>query len=50
MVNLDYYKDFRKIIYYFRNNKGIVDYKELSDFMRAFFKDPKKIDFRQYEE
>ena len=49
MKSLEYYKDFRKIIYYFRDETGIVDYAQLSDFMRVFFKDPKKIDFRKYD-
>ena len=47
--NLNNYRSFRKVFYYFKDNKGIVDYTKLETFIDDFFKDPKKIDFKKYE-
>lgn len=47
--NLKNYRSFKKVFYYFKDNKGIVNYTDLETFIEDFFKDPKKIDFKKYE-
>ena len=44
--NLANYKSFKKVFYYFKDDKGIVDYRSIENFISDFFKDPKKIDFK----
>jgi len=47
--NLKNYTSFKKVFYYFKDARGIVDYRSLESFIDEFFKDPKKIDFKKYE-
>lgn len=47
--NLRNYRSFKKVFYYFKDSKGIVNYEDLENFIEDFFKDPKKIDFKKYE-
>lgn len=47
--NMNNYRSFKKVFYYFKDNKGIVDYTKLENFIDNFFKDPKKINFDTYE-
>lgn len=48
--NLKNYRSFKKVFYYFKDAKGIVDYRSIENFISEFFKDPKKIDFKKYEQ
>ena len=47
--NMKNFRSFKKVFYYFKNAKGIVNYENLETFIDDFFKDPKKIDFKKYE-
>lgn len=47
--NLKNYSSFKKVFYYFKDSNGIVDYRSLESFIDEFFKGPKKIDFKLYE-
>ena len=48
--SLKNYRSFKKVFYYFKDKKGIVNYDDLQSFIEDFFKDPKKIDFKKYEQ
>jgi hypothetical protein len=45
-----YTNGFKKIFYYFKNNKGIVKYQKLGLFIDDFFKDPSNVDFEKFED
>lgn len=34
---------------YYKNERGIVDFSEISDFISVFFSHPKDIDFKKYD-
>lgn len=47
--SLKKYRGVQKILNYFRDSHGIVDYNELSSFVSIFYEDPNRIDFNRYE-
>lgn len=49
IMELENFPAFRKIFFYFRNERGICDYLGLDQFVSDFMKDPKKVDFKQFE-
>ena len=44
------YKKFKKVFEYFCNEKGIVDYWRVDDFILEFFKSPQSMDFGKFED
>lgn len=49
IVNLENFPSFKKIFFYFKNDRGICNYLGLDQFIADFMKDPKKVDFKQFE-
>ena len=45
-----YSNGFKKIFYFFKDEKGIVDFQQLNYFIKDFFEDPNNIDFEKFEE
>lgn len=48
--NLKNYHSFKKILNHFKDSKGIVDYKDLENFIGEFFANPEAVDFDKYEQ
>lgn len=50
ILRLENFSNFKKVFFYFKNERGISSYNGLKNFINDFFKDPKKIDFSQFEQ